>query len=57
MEPPLILAIVLPLIFGFLSGLIAKIKNRSVPGWFFAGVLLGPFGLLVIFFPRMTTTE
>jgi cytochrome bd-type quinol oxidase subunit 2 len=57
MNNPLIWSIVLPLLFGLLSCAIAAHKNRSRPGWFFAGVLLGPFGLLVAFFPRIQPHE
>lgn len=53
MGTPLVLAVFLSLLFGGLSAAIAYKKNRSVSGWFFVGLLLGPFGLLVIFFPRI----
>ncbi len=53
MLSPLLLSIVLPAIFGVLCGLIASRKNRSVYGWFFAGALLGPFGLIVAFLPKI----
>lgn len=57
MNNPLIWSIVLPLFFGLLSCAIAARKHRSRPGWFFAGVLLGPFGLLVAFFPKIQPQE
>lgn len=41
------------LLFGIFSAVLASQKNRSAFGWFFAGLLLGPFGLLVVFFPKV----
>ena len=37
------------------SAAIASTKNRSSLGWFFAGLFLGPFGLLVAVFPKVET--
>ena len=37
------------LLFGIVSAIIAKKKGRSGCAWFFLGVLLGPFGLLLAF--------
>lgn len=53
MQNPLILSIVLPAAFGALCAIVAHKKNRSVYGWFFAGVLIGPFGLIVAFLPKI----
>lgn len=53
MDSPLLFAVVLSLFFGTLSAAIAANKNRSKYGWFFAGVLLGPFGLLVAVLRRI----
>jgi hypothetical protein len=41
------------LLFAFFSAAIASSKNRSAFGWFSAGLLFGPFGLLVGFFPKI----
>jgi hypothetical protein len=44
-------------IFWFLcaifSAALASSKNRSGFGWFLLGLLFGPFGLLVAFFPKV----
>ena len=32
-------------------------KNRSGVGWFFVGLLLGPFGLLVYLMPKATIPD
>ena len=53
MQIPLLLSIILPVAFGALCAAIASRKNRSVYGWFFAGALLGPFGLIIAFLPRV----
>jgi predicted RNA-binding Zn-ribbon protein involved in translation (DUF1610 family) len=37
------------LVFGIVSAFVARKKGRSGCGWFFLGVLLGPFGLLLAF--------
>jgi len=37
------------ILFGIGCAICASNKNRSVPGWFILGMLLGPFGLLFIF--------
>lgn len=37
------------LLFGIVSAIIAKKKGRSGCAWFFLGVLLGPFGLILAF--------
>ncbi len=53
MQISLLLSIILPLGFGALCAAIASRKNRSVYGWFFAGALLGPFGLIIVFLPKV----
>lgn len=53
MQIPLLLSIILPVGFGALCAAIAYRKNRSVYGWFFAGALLGPFGLIIAFLRRV----
>jgi hypothetical protein len=44
-------------IFWFLcaifSAALASSKNRSAFGWFVLGLIVGPFGLLVAFFPKL----
>jgi len=37
------------LLFGIVSAVVAQKKGRSGCGWFAAGVLLGPFGLILAF--------
>jgi hypothetical protein len=44
---------VLWLLFAIFSMAIASAKNRSGIGWFLVGLLFGPFGLLVAFFPKI----
>lgn len=41
------------ILFGAFSAVIASSRNRSAIGWFFVGVLAGPFGLLVAVLPRL----
>ena len=43
--------LVLWLIFGITSAVIANSKGRSGCGWFALGILFGPFGLIVAFLP------
>ena len=38
-------------LFGIFSAVIASGKNRSGFGWFFVGLVFGPFGLVVAFLP------
>ena len=40
--------IVLWIIFAFVTAAIAESKKRSVIGWFFVGLLIGIFGILLI---------
>jgi hypothetical protein len=35
-------------IFGIICSMIARKKNRSTAGWFFAGFILAPIGLILI---------
>lgn len=42
------------ILFGVVSMIIAKTKGRSAAGWFFIGVIFGPFALVVIFLPAVT---
>ena len=37
------------LLFGLVSAVVARKKGRSGCAWFFLGVLLGPFGLLLAY--------
>jgi hypothetical protein len=37
------------LAFGIVSAIVARNKGRSGCAWFFLGVLLGPFGLILAF--------
>ena len=39
------------LVFGFFSAQIARARGRHVALWFLAGLLFGPLGLVVGFFP------
>ncbi|MDX9742807.1 MAG: SHOCT domain-containing protein [Arcobacteraceae bacterium] len=41
--------VILWILFGIFSSIIASNKNRNALGWFFVGLLFGPFGLLVAF--------
>ena len=45
------LLVLFAFLFAIFSGLLAGSKGRSVVGWFFLGLFLGPFGLLVALFP------
>ena len=38
-------------LFGVFSAMIASTKGRSAGGWFFMGLIFGPFGLLVALLP------
>ena len=40
------------LLFGVGCAIAASNKSRSVAGWLFLGMLLGPFGLLIILLLR-----
>ncbi len=45
------------ILFGILSAVAANSKGRSGFGWFFVGLLIGPFGLiLVLLLPKMHET-
>jgi hypothetical protein len=48
------IAIVFWLLCAIFSAILAWHKNRSAVGWFFVGLLFGPFGLLVALFPNLT---
>lgn len=41
------------LLCAIFSAILASYKNRNPVGWFFVGLIFGPFGLLVIAFPRL----
>jgi hypothetical protein len=41
------------LVCAICSTILASYKNRSALGWFFVGLLCGPFGLLIALFPRL----
>jgi hypothetical protein len=40
-------AIVIWILFGIITAVVAANKGRSACGWFILGVLLGPFGLIL----------
>lgn len=40
-------------LFGVFSSIFARYRNRSTLGWFFMGLFFGPFGLLVLLFPKL----
>jgi len=42
---------VLALVFGVVSSIIAYSRGRNSLGWFIAGLLIGPFGLVVAALP------
>jgi len=44
------------ILFPIVSGLLAFNNNRNTMGWLFAGLFLGPFGLLVAFLPKIDRT-
>ncbi len=39
------------IIFGIVASVIAYGKGRNSLGWFIAGLLMGPFALVVVFLP------
>ena len=41
------------LLFAVSSGILASKKNRNFIGWFFTGLLFGPFALLVVLLPLL----
>lgn len=45
------------LLFAVFSAALASSKNRSGLGWFLIGLLFGPFGLLVAFFPKIDSEQ
>jgi phage FluMu protein Com len=47
------LAVVVALTFGVIAGLAARGRGRNGIGWFLAGVLVGPFALVVAVLPRV----
>lgn len=47
----------LGLLFGVFSAVLASGKNRSAAGWFFIGLLFGPFGLLVGLMDKISPEE
>lgn len=49
--------LILWILFGVFSAVGAYGKNRSAVGWFFIGVLFGPFGLISFAMPRVEETE
>ena len=42
---------VVTLVFGLIASVIAHSKGRNSLGWFAAGMLVGPFGLVVALLP------
>jgi hypothetical protein len=49
--------VLLWLVFAVFAMIGASQKNRSGVGWFFIGLLLGPFGLLVYLMPKATVPD
>lgn len=49
--------VVIWLLFGVVSAVIASSKGRSGCGWFLLGILLGPFGLILALVVGRNTTE
>ncbi len=43
--------ILVTIIFGVVSAIVARTRGRSIIGWFLAGLLLGPFALIVAVLP------
>ncbi len=43
--------ILVTIIFGVVSAIVARTKGRGMIGWFLAGLLLGPFALIVAVLP------
>jgi hypothetical protein len=43
--------VLVAIIFGIVSGILARSKGRNTLGWFIAGLLIGPFALLVAVLP------
>ena len=43
--------VVVAIVFGVVSGIVARSKGRSSLGWFVAGLLIGPFALVVAVLP------
>jgi len=42
---------IITLVFGIIASLIAHGKGRNSLGWFLAGMMVGPFALIVAFLP------
>lgn len=53
---PLLTFFLFSLLCGVFAAILANSKNRNALGWFFAGVLFGPFGLLVGLMPELAPT-
>ncbi len=43
--------VLVAIFFGIISGLLARVKGRSTLFWFTAGLLIGPFGMIVVVMP------
>lgn len=43
--------ILVAIVFGIVTGIVARSKGRSSLGWFIAGLLIGPFALVVAVLP------
>jgi hypothetical protein len=46
-----VVVLLVNLLFGCVSGLLAHSKARNALGWFIAGCLIGPFALVVALLP------
>jgi hypothetical protein len=50
--------VIIWVLFGIASAIVAGQKNRSGFGWFLLGILLGPFGLIfILILPKLPGTE
>jgi hypothetical protein len=43
--------ILVAVVFGVVAGILARAKGRNSVGWFIAGLLIGPFALVVAVMP------
>ena len=43
--------VLVAIVFGVVSGMVARGRGRSWLGWFLAGLVIGPFALVVVVLP------